>query len=321
MLEIHRLFPKAFALAFSVLLTACGGAGEDDSTSSAAQSNSFGVDQAALSQEPNAPIATGDTATDGFNWFNFRRQQAGLPALTRNSLIANAAQGHSDYQKINDTITHTQTAGKPGFTGATPDDRMEAAGYNFITPFAFGEVISATADPSGFRSAESLITAIYHRFAIMEPQFKEAGSGTATVPNGYTYFTTNFASSDGLGAGLKRGGLITYPFADQVRVPTVFYSDQEVPDPVPGQNAVGYPVSIHANISSRVAVQSFTLQPRGGAPLPVRLLSNGNDSQTPRSTAAIVPLSTLRSGTTYDAQFIGSIDGIAVNRSWSFTTR
>jgi hypothetical protein len=182
-------------------------------------------------------------------------------------------------------------------------------------------VISATGSTSGFGAAESLITAIYHRFVIFEPRFEDGGAGSATVSNGYTYFTTNFAANNGLGAGLGAGRLVTYPAADQLRIPRNFYSDQEMPDPFPAQNEVGYPVSVHADIDKTVTVQSFTLSVRGGAPLPVRLLSRATDPETPVSAAAIIPNSPLAAATTYEAQFVGAIDGESVSRTWVFTTQ
>jgi uncharacterized protein YkwD len=302
------------------LLSACGGGGSN-SASSGGSGNSGGSSATTASvQCPNALPSTGNTATDGFNQFNCRRQQLGLATLTRNSIIDTAAQGHSNYQMLNNTITHTQTAGNPGFTGATLGDRLTAAGYQFGGSYAYGEVISSTSDPSGALAAEDLITAIYHRFVIFEPMFQEAGAGAATVPNGVTYFTTDFVNN-GLTGGIGSGQMVNYPVNGQTNIPTNFFSDNESPDPVPGQNEVGYPISMHADIISTVTVQSFTVQPHGGSPLSVKLLTNPTDSQTPASAAAIIPLSVLSPGTTYDVQFSGTVDGVPVNRSWSFTTQ
>jgi uncharacterized protein YkwD len=311
---LHRAAGIVAFLA-AALLAACGGGSEPAASAAAAPT------QQVTTAEVGAPQATGDTATDGFNRFNYRRQQAGLASISRNALIDSAAQGHSNYQKLNDTITHDQTPGSPGFTGKTVLDRLTAAGFTFNqNSFAYGEVISATGDPSGINAADELVGAIYHRNVILEPMFKEAGAGAATVPNGYTYLTVDFAAN-GLGSGVGSGNLVTYPVANQQGVERFVFSDREVPDPVPGQDQVGYPVSIHADITAAVKVQSFTLRPRGGAALEARLLTNAGDSNTPQSAAAIVPLAALASQTTYDAQFIGSVDGVAVSRSWSFTTR
>ena len=106
-------------------------------------------------------------------------------------------------------------------------------------------------------------------------------------------------------------------------MPKSFDSDLEEPDPVPNQNTVGYPVSVHANLTSSLAVQSFTIHAHGSsANLTTRLLSQATDPNMADNTsaAAIIPLTTLAAGTTYDVSFSGSIDGAPVSKTWSFTT-
>jgi uncharacterized protein YkwD len=304
-------------LCATLLLTACGG-GFDESDTGGTAANST---QSTYLQETGAPQPSGNTASDGFNWTNFRRQQLGLSQLRRSSIIDEAAQGHSAYQQINNIISHEQDPRAPGFTGVTMGERLAAVGYVLRAPYAFGEVIAATGGTSGINAAEDLITAIYHRFVMFEPRFREAGAGAATVRNGYTYFTLNLATTNGLGQGVGSGQFVTYPFANQTNVLTVFNSNFETPDPVPDRNEVGYPVSIHADINATVMVQTFTIAPRGGSPLPVKLLTSATDSNTPESVAAIVPLPVLAAKTTYDVQFVGTVDGIPATRSWSFTTR
>lgn len=313
------LLPKLAGLLAALILTACGGGGEDGG--SAAPTSAAASLQLSLAQEPNAPQVTGNTSTDGVNWFNYRRKQIGLAEVTRNRVLDTAAQGHSDYQRLNNTITHTQTQGRPGFTGVTVLDRLTAAGYTFNqNRYGYGEVIAAIGGTSGFYAAEGLIDAIYHRFVIFEPVFTDAGAGTGLVPNGYTYVTTKFAAN-GLGPGLGQGKLVVYPFAEQQNVPEIFYSDREIPDPAPNQNEVGYPISVHADATAIVTVQSFTVRARGGSPLSTRLLTSGTDAHTSASVAAIVPYAVLSAKTTYDVRFTGAIDGTPVDRTWSFTTR
>ncbi len=304
------------ALLSSALLAACGGGGGDTSAVTGPTTTTPPV-----TQEPGAPTLTGNTATDGYNWFNYRRAQAGLSTLTRNSRIDTAAQGHSDYQRINRTITHEQTPGLSGFTGVSLTDRLKAAGYVLSGSYSAGEVISATTSGSGFYQAEELITAIYHRYVIFEPVFKEIGTGAATIPGSYTYFTADFAAVNGL-SGLGAGKFIVYPVSNQTGVPANFFSDSESPDPVPGQNEVGYPISVHADSGKLVTVQSFTVAPRGGTALSTRLLSAAaGTNETNTSAAAIVPLAPLKSATVYDVSFSGTVGGVAVSRNWSFTTK
>lgn len=271
---------------------------------------------------PGAPLATGNIATDGRDWLNFRRGQVGMATLARSTVIDIAAQGHSDYQRINNVITHDQVVGKEGFTGTDVNARLAAAGYRFNTAAsrAYGEVISAAGNGSGQYMAEELITAVYHRFVIFEPVFKEIGTGAATTASGYNYFTTNFTANNGYGAGLPTGQVAVWPFDGMTTVPRNFFSDTESPDPVPDRNEVGYPISVHANIDRTIAVTSFTVRPRGGADLPVRLLAYPSDVHTGRSSAAIVPLAPLAANTVHEVSFNGTAGGTAVTRTWSFTT-
>jgi len=311
---LRRRQPLLPAALLAAILTACGGGGGGDSASTATPAIPL------VPQQPGAPTQTGNAATDGFNWFNYRRQQAGLSVLARSALIDTAAQGHSDYQRLNNTITHEQSAGKPGYTGATLQQRLTAAGYRLSGANISGEVISAAGQASGFYHAEELIAAIYHRFVIFEPVFRDMGTGAATSSN-YTYFTADFAASGGFGPGVGRGNVAHYPATSQTMVDPSFFSDSEAPDPVPDRNEVGYPISVQGDVSSTVTVQTFTVRPRGGADLPVRLLSNATDSHTPKSAAAIIPLAVLKANTVHDVSFTGTVDGMTVSRNWSFTTR
>jgi hypothetical protein len=286
-----------------------------------------------LAGAPGAPLATGNIALDGREWINYRRSLVGMSTLTHSNVIDIAAQGHSDYQRINNTITHDQTPGKEGFTGVDVAARLAAAGYVFNTRAsrAYGEVISAAGNSSGQYMAEELITAVYHRFVIFEPVFKDIGTGSATTAQGYNYFTANFAANNGYGAGLPSGQVAVWPFNGQTAVTPVFFNYTETPNPVPpckenpapgcDLREVGYPVSVHANIDVTITVTSFTIRPRGGAELAVRLLSHANDTHTGSSSAAIVPLARLAPNTTYDVSFTGSAGAAPVSRTWSFTTR
>ncbi|MDB5758886.1 MAG: hypothetical protein JWM30_2175 [Burkholderia sp.] len=330
MLIAHRLNARPSAwlasLLAALLVAGCGGGGggsSDGGTSSAQSGNGASDTTTAPVVETGAPQATGNMATDGFNWFNFRRQQMGLAAVTRNTQIDTAALNHSNYQAQNNTITHDETSSRRGFTGASVLDRLRAAQYSVpASNYAYGEVISSTPDTSGVNAAEDLIAAIYHRFVIFEPKFLEAGASSATAGSGYTYFTTDFATRTLNRGGLGTGKLVVYPFSNQQNLPVVFYSDQEQPDPVPDRNEVGYPVSVHVDITSTLTVQSFTINPRGGAVLATRLLKKETDTEIGEpSVAAIIPLSVLQPQTTYDVRFAGSVDNVPVNLAWSFTTR
>jgi uncharacterized protein YkwD len=303
----------------ALALAACGGS-DSGSTNGA---NAAGSTSTGFSgQDASAPVLTNNVANDGFNWINYRRAQAGVGALARNNMLDRAAQAHSDYQRMNNTVTHDENPAKPGFTGATVEARVQAAGYTLVRDYASGEIIAATTNNSGFYMAEQLVTAIYHRFVMFEPLFKDMGAGAATGTDKYTYFTSNLGATHGYSAGLPSHTIVSWPVNGQTGVDTTFASDYEEPDPVPDRNEVGYPISIHANLTETVAVQSFTVRPRGGADMPTRLLVKGQDPNTGMaSVAAIVPLSPLAPSTTYDVSFTGTVSGAAVSKTWSFTTK
>jgi uncharacterized protein YkwD len=303
----------------ALALAACGGGGSD---SGSASSSAAGTFTGFSGLDASAPVLTNNIATDGFNWINYRRAQAGVGVLARNSMLDRSAQAHSDYQRLNSTVTHSEDPAKPGFTGATVDARVQAAGYTLVRDYASGEIIAATNNSSGFYMAEELVTAIYHRFVMFEPLFKDMGSGAATGSDNYNYFTTNLGATRGYSAGLPSHTIVTWPVNGQTGVQTTFASNFEEPDPVPDVDYVGYPISIHANLTETVSVQSFTVRPRGGAELARRLLVKGQDANTTMSSvAAIVPIAPLAANTTYDVSFSGTVGGAAVSKTWSFTTK
>lgn len=283
--------------------------------------------QSVATTTPNAPQLTDDTAANALIWLNFRRQQAGLAALTRTSTLDKGAKAHSEYQKTNNVVSHEEDPNLSGFTGVTDFDRMKAAGYPFPdAAYAYGEVISFTNDELGENAVEALFGAIYHRFVMLEPKYTDVGLGSASTKIQDTYLTADLGTLDLTLGGLGDGKMIVYPFDGQTAVPVKVDSDEEEPDPSPDTNLIGYPISVHADLTQNITVQTFSVTPHGsGTPLSVRLLTSGTDAETHSYQAAIIPLSPLVAGTTYDAHFVGSIgptpsELTAVDRTWSFTT-
>jgi uncharacterized protein YkwD len=316
--------------AAAVLLSACGGgAGDADMsgnnsavTSSASTLPTAAATSVSINASGSAPLSVGNVAADGRNWINYRRAQIGMSMLMESPLVDRAAQSHSDYQRMNNTISHSEESNAWGYTGADEGQRLAKAGVSLpATGYAYGEVISSTTNSSGFFMAEELVTAIYHRFVIFQPVFKEIGTGSATSERNYTYFTADFLANNGYGPGLGLGQLRNWPINGQTGVQPNFFSDQEDPDPVDKLNEVGYPVSVHGDLGTVIAISKFSIKPRNGSELSVKLLQNATDARTPASAAAIIPLAPLAAGTTYDVVFTGSSSGVPVSLSWSFTTK
>ncbi len=307
----HPSLRRLLLVVCAMLLSACGG-----------HEHPADLDAAQLTAaEAGAPTATGDVAADGIVWINYRRAQAGLSALRRDPQLDLAASRHSNYQQLNDVITHDEASGKPGFIAATASDRLRAADFPLLaTAFADGEVIAATGMPDGFASVEGLLGAIYHRYVVLEPMFNAAGAGAAHRNGGYFWLTMNLVGIKGSG-GLAKGNIVVWPLPSQTNVRTNFFSDQETPDPVPQADEVGYPVSVHANLNAVLRVDRFTLTDPDGQSIAVRRLDASSDRDTPPSASAIIPLQPLRSGVSYSASFAGRVDDQPVDRRWTFTTR
>lgn len=310
---VFRAVQRALLPCFvGLLIVACHGDTATSTGTSAAQ---------LTAQDLNAPRATGDVASDGLRWINYRREQAGLAIAQRDLRIDRAAAAHASYQQLNNLVTHDEEAAKTGYTGATAPERLRAAGYPLDTAaIADGEVIAATAEPDGFAAAEGLFGAIYHRYLLLEPRFDVAGSGSAHRAGGYYWLNVSLVatrSSRGLGAGQ----IAVWPVPDQKTVRTSVPSDEETPDPVAGRNEVGFPVSVHADGGTRLRVSRFFIRERGGDALPVKLLEHGSDAETPESAAAIIPLSPLNAATTYEVEFSGALNELAITRRWTFTTQ
>lgn len=263
--------------------------------------------------------STADHETAALRQANLRRGQIGLPALTLNAQIAAAAAGHSAYLATHNLTGHYQSASQypAGFTGTTAGDRLDAAGYPWRL---YGEVISF-GPATGTTGVESLIEAIYHRFGLFDPGADEAGAGmVANHPYYGKVLTINLGSQQVPATGSPAGWVGAYPYDGQTGVQIDFYSDTESPDPVAGVNRVGYPVSIHVGYGKRLTVSSFTLATAAGTDVPVTLLSSAGDSHVPVSAAAIIPLSPLTPGQSYQASFSGSADGAPFAQSWQFAT-
>ncbi len=300
-------------LATAALLSACGGKDPRPDPDAAQLS--------AAEAGAGAPAPTGDVAADGVRWLNFRRAQAGMPALRRDPQLDLAAERHANYQQLNDVVTHDEDSSKAGFVAVTASERLRAAGFPLLTTsFADGEVIAANGVPDGFAAVEGLLSAIYHRYVVLEPMFNAVGAGAAHRNGSFHWLTMNLVGIKG-STGIAKGSIAVWPLPSQTKVRTNFFSDQETPDPVPQADEVGYPVSVHANMNTMLRVDRFTLSEPDGKPVEVRQLDAAGDTDTPSSTAAIIPLQPLRSGTTYSVSFAGRVDGQAVERRWQFTTR
>jgi hypothetical protein len=249
------------------------------------------------------------------NRINYHRYLAGTAPVALQPQISAAAQAHASYLSLHQNAAHEESSGLSGYTGQWAWNRMENQGYSYS---AAGEVISFGKDAQG--GVDALITAIYHRFALLDPGYTEAGIGDAP----HTFYTMcqviNLGRPSGVGAATN--AVAIYPAAGQGEVPTSFDSDSESPDPMPAAGLVGYPVSIQFSGEQSVTLASFTLS-KGITPVSTTLLSPTTDSniqQSNKKNFSLIPNSPLQAATLYQVLFSATVQGQPYSAAWSFTT-
>ena len=143
----------------------------------------------------NTPIATNTPTCITINstfeaqvltLLNQERTSRGIPALTSNDKLHNAAFGHSRDMACNNFMSHI------GSDGSDPGDRIAAAGYDFST---WGENVAA-----GYTSPSSVVDAWMdssgHRANILNPNLTEIGIGYVYNSASFYghYWTTDFGA-------------------------------------------------------------------------------------------------------------------------------
>jgi len=116
---------------------------------------------------------------------NNARADAGLPALTVNSQLTIAAQGHAVDMACHSLLSHT------GSDGSSVRARILAAGYS---PSRSEEIIYAGGDPQ--TAFDWWMNDPPHRAAILNPRSVDMGAGYAYVESSQYggYFTVDFAT-------------------------------------------------------------------------------------------------------------------------------
>ncbi|KUE89701.1 hypothetical protein ASL20_06730 [Cupriavidus necator] len=273
--------------------------------------------------------------TAGLCYANYRREQVGLPPLAARDPLNTVAQNHTAYMLANATLTHDETSGKPGYTGATPNERIQAAyptnataevvaGANRWTSVANAQLSMSPKDAL----VSDLVNAPFHRAALLG-SYGSAGSGFAerVGPDGSGTSASYYQTIDL--ADASKGGsdsqMVAYPYNGQADVPASWVNT-ESPNPAPGYEGktVGYPVSLQAiNTSLQFDADNFVITDAQGnnvSCLKVDSRSSGLSSAA-RGLAICTPVAPLASQQRYSVRVTGRLGSQPVDLSWSFTTR
>ncbi len=334
--SLGTLFSLAAAVALAGVLGACGGGGGDPPAPPPPP-------PPAPSPTPSAPIAAQLTVptpvgydTDrlaAFNRLNEIRLSAGLGMLAQNVLMDQAAQAHADWMIANNSFTHEEQEGTPGFTGVDWPHREEVLGY---VPIGGYEVISGASH--GAAGVDVLVNGVYHRVAILAFEPVDVGIGwSAGVASNVSMPLVIDVTRPGADATRALGqaaqasinGAAVWPIDGALNVPLRL--GLESPNPVPSQNvlSLGTPVSVTVDRFKTISGVVFMVTSVAtGAVVPTQVLTYQNDpgGLIPGSYVAAIPLGVLNPNTTFRVDFSGStLDALSgnsgtINRSWSFTT-
>lgn len=305
----------------------------------------------------NIPVCSNkiNTLQNAYNYHNsYIRKQAGLNLLTRNPLLEKASNNHAHYSFVNNIKGHAETEGKQGFTGVKSSDRANHVGYKNRMVM---ENISYRKNV--ILSIESLMSAIYHRFGLLDMSMTDIGIGFHLKDDECTanliINTANNKINDLCEAGenftygryfyrvchpdikiaaekmiqaensttKKNPKIIIWPIANQKDVPTTFY--EETPDPLPDYSISGYPVSIEFNpiFTKEVKVTDFKLYKGSTEITNVRYMDKQKDpnQKFTEYQFALFPLDRLEKNTTYTAKVAYIADGNQQTKTWLFTTK
>lgn len=187
--------------------------------------------------DPGDPTAS-DDAVAAWSRAACYRSRLGLPLGALDARLDTAAQAHAGYMAVADELGHQETdASNVDYTGEWPWDRADAAGYTGWTGVSETVAYGSDAD----QAVDDWMGTLYHRIPFTMPEWDAVGFGLA---EGYASMT--FATPfPGQGSAV-----VLYPSDGQTGVPGGFSSDSESPDPVPGADEVGTPITLTVSATS-----------------------------------------------------------------------
>ncbi len=240
---------------------------------------------------------------------NELRAYAHAPPVRADPALQQAAEAHAAYYAENGFTGHYQEPTSAGFTGATPADRIKAAGF---TGKCTGESASTIGgDPAA--AVDALVNSVYHRTIMLHPALVLVGYGQSAGGSVFDFG----GCVDGLPV-LDR--LYIYPGVGQSDVPHSFLPRTEIPNPLPDtEGYVGSPISIGASPWSQepVHITDARIVDQAGVPLSFHRVDD--DGWTYFMTT--LPLG---AGQTITVSITGNAVASEVGpfaRTWSFSTQ
>lgn len=268
------------------------------------------VDAGSLSACPPAPVGTDAQAIEALNYVNTLRLASGTGCVSMVAEINTAAQNHCDYYAANTGActanAHAEVMSCVGFTGESPGDRLDAAGYDTR---GWGEVMAFLDDAPG--AIDTWVNSVWHRLPILDPWTGELGYGHAASCD-----TIDFGNG---ASGVPDDSVLVYPYPQQTGVPTGFDGSRE--GPMPPAPSTGWPSSSPITVYARdmVIMEHTLLRDGDSTPLPHVWLDE-SDSSSLGHAVFMYGNAPFDAQTTYRVRVIGTYVGGPLELEWTFTT-
>jgi uncharacterized protein YkwD len=239
------------------------------------------------------------------------RAMAGVAPLRCDAAASAATQHHCKYVVANHEITHVETPGHPEFTGVSFEDRLAAQSFADV-PSA--EILTSISGPDAIDGRYGMLNTVYHRSPILRPYNSSFGlsleAGCVTVDFGKP------VGSDDTGAD------VIWPPDGATHVSTYFVSKYESPNPVPGSEMVGSPVSLLT--TGHLEQIDATMTAADGTKIDAVLITFASDPAklVHKGDVHLVPRAPLSPQTKYTVHFHAEdVDAHReIDRSTTFTT-
>lgn len=273
---------------------------------------------------PAPTYSVGSEELAAFHLLNAERGRCGFGLLAQNAHLDAAAAGHANFQLVNNLVGHFQDDTKPAFTGVTPTDRANAAGYgrglvldNFAdTTGAKANVLGPTEfapQGRGIVAVRSLLSAPYHALDLLSPQIDagisiissdQVGTTATFGPRAITQIATGIALGQ---FSQKPDGAAVQTYPCDGTTATAYQLKNEQPNPVPGRdlstNPVGQPIVVAVRVGQLLTISSATMVKKSDeSPVTLRapmLKANDPNFLVDPSRAIILPDQPLEPSTEY----------------------
>jgi uncharacterized protein YkwD len=299
------------------------------------------TDGTIVATPPPKPTSYTTEELSAYNTFNTARSTCGFGYLAQNPKLDSAAANHVSYLIQNNAFGHEEVSGKPGFTGASPQARMFAAGYSggrqFGENFTAGQGVPKVG--AGSAGAKGLLAAPYHLAGAMLGH-REIGISLKTGgplgsgadlefagSNPILLMTVDMAAST-VSPRQSQGpaDVLTYPC--QAVSGTALGIRNESPNPIPSRvlskNPIGQPIYVQLLSGRNLVITTSSIATTAGSQ-PVVIATtltsaNPGGGAISSNQALIIPDTLLTANTQYTVTIQGTNNGDLFKRQFTFTT-